>query len=41
MTAFEEFLQKHNFSTCGFAKRVGMSASQVSEYPSPHSLRMK
>lgn len=32
MTQFEAFLKKHNLTTCGLAKRVGLSKSQVSEY---------
>jgi transcriptional regulator with XRE-family HTH domain len=32
MTEFEAFLQKYHFTTCGLAKRVGMSKAQVSEY---------
>lgn len=32
MTAFEAFLQKYHLTTCGLAKRVGLSKSMVSEY---------
>lgn len=31
-TKFEAFLNKHKLTTCGLAKRVGLSKSQVSEY---------